>query len=487
MLRTLPAIILLIFSGIVSAQSLNGSAFINYARFQTDNSDPYLEVAVTIDAKALSMYEAENGFMTSAIISILVAEPDRDSVAFETIYELSSPEFDKKNQVATNLIDLRRFAIPNAKVQIDVSIEDKIDSTNRVEFHTTIPPLEDGSVISDLVLVDRLNKSNSPSAFTKHGLDIVPYPFNYYPTGINKLGFYSEAYGLGSVKEEEVYTEYYITEQGSKKRIPRFRKMGRMKAANIIILTDSFDISDLPSGSYDLHIAILNPKLKVLTERTMQFYRLNQALELENMKELAALEYQGSWVDSMPIAEVDKYLPSLIPISLPNEEKLMLELKNSTNLALKKRYFYSFWFTRDPVNSEKLWTKYKAKVDYVNDEYNTTNMMGYETDRGRVYLQYGPPNDWERSAYEPTANPYEIWTYYSLNTGSRIQTNVIFVFLEEQMATNNPELIHSNADGEIQDSKWKQRIYQGVVKPDQKNNLDRFDVPDNYGSGIDDF
>jgi len=42
-----------------------------------------------------------------------------------------------------------------------------------------------------------------------------------------------------------------------------------------------------------------------------------------------------------------------------------------------------------------------------------------KTDRGRVYLKYGPPNIISRKLYEPSSYPYEIWHYYVLGDNQR--------------------------------------------------------------------
>jgi len=72
---------------------------------------------------------------------------------------------------------------------------------------------------------------------------------------------------------------------------------------------------------------------------------------------------------------------------------------------------------------------------------------GYRTDRGRVYIMYGPPDDNERHPNESDMRPYEIWSYHN------IQGGVIFVFVQRS-STSEYELVHSTHRNELHDENW---------------------------------
>jgi hypothetical protein len=80
------------------------------------------------------------------------------------------------------------------------------------------------------------------------------------------------------------------------------------------------------------------------------------------------------------------------------------------------------------------------------------NRVGFETDRGRVYLQYGPPNELYESRFDAGSKPYEIWQY---NIIANNETNIIFVFHNDDLVSNDYRLIHSNATGEVHNEHWK--------------------------------
>ena len=76
---------------------------------------------------------------------------------------------------------------------------------------------------------------------------------------------------------------------------------------------------------------------------------------------------------------------------------------------------------------------------------------GWKTDRGRVYLIYGGPDEIERFPNEIETRPYEIWHYESVEGG------VIFVFADIT-GFGSYQLVHSTKRGELRDDSWVRRI-----------------------------
>ena len=121
------------------------------------------------------------------------------------------------------------------------------------------------------------------------------------------------------------------------------------------------------------------------------------------------------------------------------------------------------------------------RVLVVDNAYKTQISKGYETDRGRVYLKYGPPNIISESYNEPSSYPYEIWHYYELGNNQR---NKKFVFYSTDMLTNSFKLLHSDAIGEIQNYKWQIFLNSRWYDP---FSVDINAPPNIYGGEADDY
>jgi hypothetical protein len=113
----------------------------------------------------------------------------------------------------------------------------------------------------------------------------------------------------------------------------------------------------------------------------------------------------------------------------------------------------------------------------VQKEFASSIRRGYSTDRGRVYLQYGPPDNRTVSTYEPAAYPYEIWHYYKLGN----QSNRRFVFYNPDLVSNDYTLIHSDALGEIMNDQWQFLI---MKRDTQTNDIDLERTDPHFGSQL---
>jgi GWxTD domain-containing protein len=67
-------------------------------------------------------------------------------------------------------------------------------------------------------------------------------------------------------------------------------------------------------------------------------------------------------------------------------------------------------------------TEYYRRIEYANVQFSVVS-PGWRTDRGRIYIIYGPPDDIEHHPMEIETKPYQIWHYYN--------TNRLFYFVDE--------------------------------------------------------
>lgn len=87
---------------------------------------------------------------------------------------------------------------------------------------------------------------------------------------------------------------------------------------------------------------------------------------------------------------------------------------NSGSDKEKMKKVYAFWRPQDPTPAtaynERMATFYQ-RVDFADFNYATGRMLdGSNTDRGKVYILYGPPTKIERT-FIPGDAPTETWTY----------------------------------------------------------------------------
>lgn len=112
----------------------------------------------------------------------------------------------------------------------------------------------------------------------------------------------------------------------------------------------------------------------------------------------------------------------------------------------REQFIEQFWLRRDPT-PDTVENEYKEehyrRIAYANDHY-ASGIPGWKTDRGRIYIMYGPPDEieshpsggtYERPAEEgggeTSTYPFEQWRYRYLEG---IGTNIIIEFVDTTMS-----------------------------------------------------
>lgn len=91
-----------------------------------------------------------------------------------------------------------------------------------------------------------------------------------------------------------------------------------------------------------------------------------------------------------------------------------------TNLTARDSLVAAFWRQRDPdpaTASNQLQEEFYRRVAFADTRFAAANSekSGWESDRGRIYIKYGPPREVHHQFAEQGATPYEIWLYPDLD------------------------------------------------------------------------
>ncbi len=468
----------------VNAQEKSLRAYLSYATFALPGSDAYIETYLAIEGPSVIFVKNENeSFQASVEISMLFKQQDK--VINFAKYELKSPVVYDLNKVNFGIIDQQRFSLPNGEYELEIEIAD-INNPEVPAFKTIETILLDYNTtdvqISAIQLVENFELTQNESILTKNGYDLIPLVYAYYPESVNQLRFYSEIYNTQIVfgEESKYLANYYIESYEGMSKMKDFFSRKRMDSKPVNILLNTIDITQLPSGNYNLVVEIRNQNNEVAALNKVFFQRSNPKVQY-NLSDLASVNVGNTFVNR--IVQIDTlrdYLHCIAPVASENERDYAYNLSKTSDIATMQRFFYNFWQKRSYDDPETAWQNYLQEVLKVNVAYKTPVKRGYNTDRGRVYLKYGPPNNLVEVYSEPGAYPYEIWHYYTLGN----QRNKRFVFATKDMVTNDFVLIHSDAIGELSNYRWQLDIYKRTWDP---NNIDQAGPEDAFGNRAYDF
>ena len=464
------------------------NSYISYATFDVpeENASPYVETYITFDKSSLEYVKGTNGEF-SATVNIMVMFKQGESVKNFGKYSLSSPSVADTANISGFFMDMQRYSLDNGTYTLEVTLEDennKSSSPFKVEDQLIVD-FPETFAISSILGLESYSKATSESSTSKHGYNLIPMIMPFYPENANKLTFYAEIYNakkqLGEDEKYLLNTFICAFETGTKLTNYYFTK--RMTAKDIDVIINSLDITNLPSGNYYLVLEARDRNNEIIGLNRYFFQRSNPYYQIDNSI-LSCINPDVVFTGRINnLDSIREYIKTVIPISTLVEKEYAGELLKTNDITTMQQFFYTFWSSRNKLDPEQAWKDYYAQVLRVNASFKTVNGPGYESDRGVVFLKYGAPDRIVQSYNEPGAYPYEIWHYYQLGT----QRNKKFVFMTLDLATNDFQLIHSDAVGEINNFRWTTEIYQRTYGTYYDYGVDGYAQPESYGDKAKDY
>ena len=112
----------------------------------------------------------------------------------------------------------------------------------------------------------------------------------------------------------------------------------------------------------------------------------------------------------------------------------------------RQQFIEQFWLRRDPTpdtEENEYREEHYRRIAYANDRF-ASGIPGWKTDRGRIYIEYGPPDEieshpsggtyerpYEEGGGSTSTYPFEQWRYRYIDG---IGTNIILEFVDTTMS-----------------------------------------------------
>ena len=475
-IRWILIVCLLIAGQSIYAKKLG--SFLSYTTFYSPASGPFIETYISVDGNTVEFVLNENNKYQAAIQVLLLFKSGEEISNYDK-YELLSPEYDDTLNVNFSFKYQERYKLANGAYEFEIQIWDKNSDTAP---YISVQPLviefpENEIIISGIQLIESYEKTTEPGIFTKNGYDLIPYISNFFPSDKNKLAFYAEVYNSDKTigKDEKFLLTYYIEQFENNARLPDFISYRKEDAAETNVIFSEFDITNLKSGNYFLAIELKNRENKLIATNRIFFQRSNPRLQIKP-EDISNVDLSNTFASRINDKDtLSEYIRSLSPIANIQEKNYIVAHLYNSDLETLQKFFYIFWHERDQLEPERAWINYLNEVHKVNIAYSTPIDKGYESDRGRVYLQYGPPNAISENYNEPSSYPYEIWHYYVIANGQR---NKKFVFYTKDIVTNDFVILHSDVSGELANYRWQLILNERV---DPGSGVDQMQTIDAWG------
>lgn len=437
-------------------------AFVKSYTFYTPDNLAYTESMFSVRYSSVKMLNNKNGMQANIGITVIFKQENK-IIQYDK-YDLLSPIILKSDSTKQWLFDVKRYKLPFGNYNIEVKFIDNNDKLNETTIYNDIiiEPINDKTPqLSDAIFIKNIRKAdkNSNPQLVKHELEMEPFLFEYFPSEIEEINIFFEAYNLVQALPEKVFlSKYYIENADSKVPINDFTILKKATTNEVNIFIQSFKIKELKSGNYNIIIEIINKKNQVIVQKKVFFQRNNSFQNYDSNINIADLENIN--INDVDFEILNTYDENLLneaveatyPILKVQDQNAIKLVIKSEDINTKKNYLIRFWKATNPKQPKQAFEDYMKIVQEVNNEYGTAFRKGYKTDRGRVFLRYGPPDFKDIQHSTSQYKPHEKWIYYQLNTYGK-QSNVFFLFYDPDN-TNDYKLLHSTARGEIKEERY---------------------------------
>jgi GWxTD domain-containing protein len=423
----------------------------DYAAFLGSEGKSYTEVYTALFQSELS-YAPEEDSVKVAHFEHTVEIYQGDSLIDqrERTYK-NTLGLDAKPQLLSQFMDVFSFELVPGYYKLVVTLTDQVSGKSGVfNIEMEIPDFSGGLKISHLEIATQAAKAAKPSNFSnKNNIEIYPNPSRVFGIIYPVLYFYFEAYNLkmGSDGKTIYSYHYYITDPNGN-IVRDFPVKTRTRTSTTIAEANGTNVIALASGTYFLNVDLIDQIAQDTTRSQSNF--LVKKLERNKEGSLIVQEDPAAIYSTFSEEQLIDEFKKARYIATSEEKDVFDELDSPS----MRRFLAGFWKRRDP-NPETAVNEYKKeyleRAELSDLRFSTSFRAGWKSDRGRVLLIYGKPDEIERNPSTIDSQPYETWYYYTLDGGSQ------FIF-GDLSGHGEYELLHSTYRNELQDPNWRARL-----------------------------
>ena len=383
----------------------------------------YVEFNCGIPYHELSFETSDTLIVTKTTIVFLLKSLERSDSIVDTLYrQYTIPSFSQAAQ--QQLLFLTQFGlhVPEGSYAYDITVSSG-DKTGSVAGEITIN--KDDYRMSDILIAKNIVYDTIDTHLHKGALRVVPHPSHVFNERYSRLYVYYEIYDI--VPDSSHFKIHYIvtdTTGAMISQIPRFiDKQYESQAMNF-----GLSIQDFEPGTYTLTIEVNSEDDELITQKKVPFEIRRTA-----RKEMS--------YENLPYYDQIEYFLSV------------KEYRAFQNFSAegKKHYLDKFWREND-------YFEITQRFEDADKKYSQGSAVGHKTDRGRIYVKYGKPDEITAHTLDyEESRPYEHWQYYNGDE---------FIFVDIY-GTNEYILVWTNANDEVSQPtlyKYLPREIQEAIK-----------------------
>ncbi|MDH4157003.1 MAG: GWxTD domain-containing protein [candidate division Zixibacteria bacterium] len=369
---------------------------LDYAIFKSETPGKVrLEVYYQIFNKMLRFERDGSDYVSDYEVSIVVNDNKGNQADFfSSARKYRVPTMEQADSRFDYRVNQVNFDLEPGKYKVEFSLSDhKSDDVLRQDFSVKLKDFGNkGPQLSGLEFINNVRaRGEQPSSFDKGKFLVVPSVSNTFGGDENpRLLFYTEIYqGREPVEQVLVETVVRHAVKGMVYRDSVYTVLEGPVAREI----RDISLEGFLPGLYELHIYIKGHRNKKLDKIYKEFslrWSYTAMLKYDYGKALNLLAYIAEKAELDSLKKLETYSDRLEGLN-------------------------EFWRARDPAPEtpeNEVKSEFYRRVEVANLRFSYVNREGWRTDRGRIYIQYGEPDELDDYPVVPNRRPYQEWHYY---------------------------------------------------------------------------
>ena len=352
-------------------------------------------------------------------------------------------------------VDMVRFSLAPGRYRMEVSVQDSVSgrisrTATDLEGFATAPPASD-LLLSPQIRAVTPDDTVPRPAELRWGSTLVTAAAELQLTPLRSTAYYLlEAY---SAKADSGTLSLRVVDSSGK-------ALTSTPATPVLVpdgggvLKGQLDLTGLPPGRYDMVARVVFSEKSIERSARFSMAALDETLDKDVARREAIKLTDAGYFEAMNEAEL---AIAKEPLALIAESGELSKYSKELSLRAKRRFLTEFWRRRDPtpntpVNEIRL--RFYDGVADANEafrERGRSAVPGWKTDRGRIYVRNGAPDEKLERIQAGSSPPYEVWRF-------RRGKDRYYIFADRSNGVGIYELIHSNDVKEVGQPNWQEVV-----------------------------
>jgi GWxTD domain-containing protein len=337
-------------------------------------------------------------------------------------------------------VDQFEIELGGGNYELTVTITDSMSGkSGSAKGRVALPPLGQDLALSDLQLATSVEIDTVGSNFTRGNVKAIPNPNRLFGDNMPFVYVRFEIYNMeyDSASPGTYATTYSILDQAGT-TVTSLPTSDNRKIGHTGVAISAVNVLGLKPGKYVFRTEVRDVETSEVTSSTSEFEVSMLRRRRPPMSGWA--EEYFSRIDLLVGQDTLRFMKSLSP---DGQEEFLMD----------------FWLRRDPTPgtpTNEYFDAFAARIREADKKFKSGFEKGVDSDRGRIYIKYGNPDDTEYHPQDPDYPANEDWFYYR-------EGGIQFIFCDIS-GIGKYELVYSSTGDENCDPNWRQYINEEFIR-----------------------